>query len=260
MLIAGSGNFAGYTVYMITSDHGAQSMCTATIIKTLPGGPGSCSGPPTDKTAEWPALITDGTPVAGTGVSQALLGSLSRPGIGDQVTYAGHPLYLFDSGPGQVTGEGWDEPTLPPWHGIWWLVSPSGTALAWPGTLTTTNIGGKSVLAALMLTGIGWEPFPVYSYSKDTSSSSKCAGTCAVNWPPVLTSGHPAVEGGLSASEVGTIKRADGTEQLSYRGLPLYLFAGEGIAPEGMTYVATGNGNGVKVQGGTFDLVSASAM
>jgi hypothetical protein len=50
----------------------------------------------------------------GPGVSQGLLGRVYRKGIGWQVTYAGHPLYLFDDAPGAVTGEGWNEPGLPP--------------------------------------------------------------------------------------------------------------------------------------------------
>jgi hypothetical protein len=48
-----------------------------------------------------------------------------------------------------VTGEGWDEPGLPPWHGVWSLIAPSGLALPWDGTLTTMTIGGKTVLATL---------------------------------------------------------------------------------------------------------------
>lgn len=256
MLIVGSGKFAGYTLYLFTGDSPTAYSCTATIVKSLPEGPGSCTGAANDKKAEWPAVTTDGAPVAGPGVSQKLLGSVVRPGIGDQVTYAGHPLYLFDQGPGQLSGEGWDEPTLPPWHGLWWVVSPSGTALAWPETLTTTHIGGKTVLAAAMFTGIGWEDFPVYSYTTDTATASKCTGACAIGWPPVLTNSKPAVESPLAAASVGTLKRSDGTSQVTYKGRPLYLFAYEGIAPQGMGYAATGNGNGVKVGGGVFDLVT----
>lgn len=256
MLIVGSGKFAGYTLYLLTSDHGSSSVCTATIIKTLPGGPGSCSGPPADPKAEWPAITTNGRPVAGAGVDQALLGTVDRPGIGDQVTYAGHLLYLFDEGPGMLTGEGWDEPTLPPWHGVWWLVSPSGAPLAWPEMLTTTDIGGKAALAAMMFTGIGWEPFPVYSYTKDTATSSACSGACAAAWPPLITAGRSALVGDVASTKLSTLERADGTLQLVYGGKPLYLFGSEGIAPKGMTYVATGSGNGAKVAGGTFDLVS----
>jgi predicted lipoprotein with Yx(FWY)xxD motif len=256
MLVVGSGKYAGYSLYLLTSDQATGSVCTA-VIQRLPGGRGSCTGPSSDPKAEWPAITTDGPPAAGAGVSQSLLGVLKRAGIGEQVTYAGHPLYLFDQGPGQVTGEGWDEPSLPPWHGVWWLVSPSGAALAWPGTLTTTDIAGKTVLATMMLTGIGWEPFPVYSYSKDGPSSSACTGPCAAAWPPVLTKGRVGLESPLASANVSAIKLADGTDQVTYKGKPLYLYGAEAIAPQGMTYVATGSGNGAKVGGGTFDLVPA---
>jgi hypothetical protein len=117
----------------------------------------SCTGPSSDQKAEWPAVTTTGAPVAGPGITKSLLGSVVRHGIGDQVTYAGHPLYLFDNMPGAISGQGWDEPTLPPWHGLWWVLNPAGQYQAWPETLTTTQVGGKTVLAALMMTGIGWE-------------------------------------------------------------------------------------------------------
>jgi predicted lipoprotein with Yx(FWY)xxD motif len=257
MLVVGSGKYAGYTVYAITSDQPGSFGCTATIIKTLPGGPGSCTGPSNDQKAEWPAVTTTGAPVAGPGVSKSLLGTVVRPGIGDQVTYGGHPLYLFDQMAGAVSGQGWDEPTLPPWHGLWWVLNPSGQFQAWPETLTTTQIAGKTVLAALMLTGIGWERFPVYSYSKDTSSSSQCGGTCAVAWPPVISSGSPALVGAVSRSSLGTLTRSGGTTQLTYNGKPLYLDANEAIAPVNGIFQAVGSGNGAKVNGGTFDLVPA---
>jgi predicted lipoprotein with Yx(FWY)xxD motif len=256
MLVVGSGKYAGYTAYMITSDAGGKFGCTSTIIKTLPQGPGSCTGPSNDQKAEWPAVTTVGAPVAGTGVTQSLLGSVARPGVGDQVTYAGHPLYLFDQMPGALSGEGWDEPTLPPWHGLWWVVSPSGQPQPWPEMLTTTTVGGKPVLAALMETGIGWERFPVYSYSKDTSTTSACTGACAVAWPPLISAGTPALVGSLSPSSLSTVKLSDGTNQLAYKGKPLYLFGYEAIAPVNGILSATGSGNGAKVGGGTFSLVT----
>ncbi len=256
MLVVASGKYAGYSLYMITSDTASSFGCTATVVKTLPGGPGSCTGPSSDKHAEWPALTTTGAPVAGTGVSGALLGAVSRPGIGDQVTYAGHPLYLFDSGPGQVTGEGWDEPTLPPWHGLWSLLSPSGAPLSWAAALTTTTIKGTKVLAATMLTGAGWEPFPLYSFSTDVAAKSACTGACATAWPPLLTSGHAGSTGAVRASAIGDLMRADGTTQVTYRGHALYLFANESIAPTATGFAAAGDGNGVKAFGGVFRLVS----
>ena len=88
-------------------------------------------------------------------------------GVGYQITYAGHPLYLFDQQPGAVTGEGWFEPGLPPWYGIWWLMSPGGEPVPWAGTLTTTSINGKTVLAEPFQTSAGWVNFPVYTFSRD---------------------------------------------------------------------------------------------
>ena len=136
-------------------------------------------------------------------------------------------------------------------------MNPSGQYQAWPETLTTTHIGGKTFLAALMLTGIGWERFPVYSYSKDTSSSSQCAGTCAVAWPPVISSGSPALVGALSRSSLGAVTLSRGTSQLSYNGKPLYLNANEAIAPVNGILQAVGSGNGTTVDGGKFSLVPA---
>jgi predicted lipoprotein with Yx(FWY)xxD motif len=242
---------------MITSDTASAFGCTATIIKALPGGPGSCTGPSTDKKAEWPALTTNGAPVAGPGTVASDLGAVQRAGIGDQVTYNGHPLYLFDQGPGQVTGEEWDEPSLPPWHGIWYVVSPAGNPLAWSANLTTTTVGKKTVLATLMFTGIGWAKFPVYEYTSDTATSSHCAGECAVYWPPLLTSGVPATTSPVSHSLVSSLGLAGGLDQVTYNGHPLYLFANEQIVPMGESFVATGNGNGATVGGGTFKLVAA---
>ena len=177
MLVVGSGKFAGYTLYLFTGDGPGAYACTATIVKSLPGGPGSCTGPSATRKRSGRPSRPPAAPVAGPGASQRLLGSVDRPGIGDQVTYAGHPLYLFDQGPGQVTGEGWDEPSLPPWHGLWWLVSPSGSPLAWPETLTTTaSAARRSWPPPCSRASVG-RSSPVYSYTEDTATTSKCTGS-----------------------------------------------------------------------------------
>ena len=143
---------------------------------------------------------------------------------GRQITYYGHPLYLFDSGPGQVTGEGWDEPGLPPWHGVWNLMAPDGSALPWAGMLTSIRLKGRRVLAVPMLTGIGWLDFPVYSYSNDEPGSSACTGACARAWPPVLTSAMPGIGSPAVQGDVETLSGPGGL-QVSYSGQPLYLDA-----------------------------------
>jgi predicted lipoprotein with Yx(FWY)xxD motif len=254
-LVVGSGPFAGFSLYSITSDHGRHFGCTAVPVKTV-AGKLLCTGPSTDHNAEWPAITTVGTPVAGPGVNPALLGIVHRKNVGTQVTYAGHPLYLFDEFPGAVSGESWDEPGLPPWHGVWTLLKPSGQALPWAGTLTTTTIKGKKVLAAQMNTGIGTINFPVYSYSSDTSTHSACAvGACARAWPLVLVNGTPGLGRGLSAANVTTLRTPKGT-QVAYKGHPLYFFSDEQIVPTSTGgFAPAGNGNGITVNGGTFLLV-----
>jgi predicted lipoprotein with Yx(FWY)xxD motif len=258
MLVVGSGPLAGLALYFITSDQPPAYGCTTAVFHLGRGGGESCTGPVGDQNAEWPALTTTGKPVAGGGISQKLLGTVHRAGIGTQITYAGHPLYVFDQSPGTVSGAGWFEPSLPPDHGIWYVVSPRGVARPWAGMLSTLPIGGKRVLGAELIDGGGWHVFPVYTYSGDSTSKSACHGGCAAAWPPLLTAGSPGVEGAAQSGAVGTLTRPDGTLQVTYHGKPLYLFANEGIAkdPNDGNYHATGTGNGVKAPGGTFGLVA----
>lgn len=83
-------NGSGRTLYLFKADHGTRSACY-----------GACA-------AAWPPLLTQGRASAGGGALARLLGVTIRRGGARQVTYAGHPLYLFidDSGPGQTNGEG----------------------------------------------------------------------------------------------------------------------------------------------------------
>lgn len=256
-LVVGSGQFAGLSVYAITSDTTTSFGCT-TVPFHGPGGQAfSCTGPLKDQAQEWPPVLTTAAPRAGAGVSQALLGSTFRKGLGHQVTYNGHPLYLFDNGPGQVTGEGWDEPSLPPDHGSWWLVNPSGAFQPWSQTLTARVDGlGTDAVSAELLTGAGWHVFPLYSYSHDTTSTSACSAACARAFEPLLTSGTPGIVGAGMTGSVGTITRSDGTKQLTYNGHPLYLFGDEGVKLVAGGGIVEGNGNGKVVGGGTFSVVT----
>jgi predicted lipoprotein with Yx(FWY)xxD motif len=256
MLVVGSGKFAGYSLYFISSDQPHNFGCT-TQLHSLGGPAISCTGSPNDQHAEWPAITTKGAPIAGPGVSQRLLGSVNRKGIGRQVTYAGHPLYLFDQGPGQITGEGWDEPSLPPYHGVWWLMTPGGIALPWPGILAVTTIAdGRKVLGAIMLTGGGFKTAPVYTFSKDRSHKVACVGACEVAWPPVLTESRPAATKSVHLSKIGSIKRPNGTYQVTYAGRPLYLDANESVVLKNGQGIIAGSGEGAILDGGVFKLVS----
>jgi predicted lipoprotein with Yx(FWY)xxD motif len=100
-------------------------------------------------------------------------------------------------------------------------------------TIKTT----KGELGTFLVDGEGKT---VYLFEKDKkgSGASTCSGACASAWPPVTTSAAPKAAGGASMSMLGTIKRADGTMQVTYNGWPLYYYVSD--TKPGQT---TGEGN-----------------
>ena len=68
--------------------------------------------------------------------------------------------------------------------------------------------------------------FTLYWYAKDTRMTSACTGGCATAWPPVI--GKPVAAMGVRLTgKFGTITRAGGTVQATYKGHPLYTYAGD---------------------------------
>lgn len=67
----------------------------------------------------------------------------------------------------------------------------------------------------------------LYLFEKDTRGRSACSGLCAVYWPPLLAKGKSAAIKGAKASLLATIRRPDGSRQVTYAGHPLYLFSGD---------------------------------
>ena len=63
----------------------------------------------------------------------------------------------------------------------------------------------------------------LYTYSKDTKNHSKVTGALLSAWPPLVVP-PGATPAGNSVVGLGVIKRANGQEQLTYRGKPLYTF------------------------------------
>jgi predicted lipoprotein with Yx(FWY)xxD motif len=102
-------NSTGRTLYLFKADSGTMSACT-----------GACA-------TAWPPLLANGTPTAGTGLTASKLGTITRSGGNRQVTYNGHPLYLFikDTKPGQTTGQG-----VTAFGAAWFVVSPAGNQIS----------------------------------------------------------------------------------------------------------------------------------
>jgi predicted lipoprotein with Yx(FWY)xxD motif len=66
----------------------------------------------------------------------------------------------------------------------------------------------------------------LYRFDKDTPDPAKsnCEGQCAVTWPPVLSNNAPQLQG-VDPALVSTVKRADGTDQVTLDGWPLYTYS-----------------------------------
>ena len=68
----------------------------------------------------------------------------------------------------------------------------------------------------------------LYDFVPDTPTHSACvSNVCVFQWPPLVTSGPVRVGKGVDRSLVGTLRRPDGSTQLSYGGHPLYTYNGD---------------------------------
>jgi predicted lipoprotein with Yx(FWY)xxD motif len=97
--------------------------------------------------------------------------------------------------------------------------STSTTAASGAGvSIDTKHAKLGTILAA------GPKKLTVYMFEADKGTTSSCSGVCAKEWPPVTTSGAPTAGTGTVSADLGTTKRADGTEQVTYKGHPLYFY------------------------------------
>ena len=209
----------GMTLYLYTKDTANVSNCS-----------GGCA-------ALWPPLTVTGAPTAGTGVS-GTLGTTKRADGSMQATYNGWPLYYYaaDTKAGDTTGQGVGK--------VWYVLSPtqaaaSGgmapasatpasapaapTAAPAPANASTVTVAQNTKLGPLL---VGPSGMTLYIFKKDSANVSNCAGKCAVAWPPLAVMGTPTAGSGVTAG-LGTIKRADGTAQVTYNGWPLYYYGGD---------------------------------
>jgi predicted lipoprotein with Yx(FWY)xxD motif len=101
-------NSAGSILYEFTKDHSKTDTCAKIS---------GCS-------EIWPAMETQGKPSAGAGVKASLLSTINLPGGGSQVTYAGHPLYIYAAAPTLVSYVGAKQ-----FGGTWYALNAKGHAV-----------------------------------------------------------------------------------------------------------------------------------
>jgi predicted lipoprotein with Yx(FWY)xxD motif len=69
----------------------------------------------------------------------------------------------------------------------------------------------------------------IYVFEIDGTNRSNCTSEdCVKAWPPVLTEEPPSAGEGADARLLGTIRRGDGSLQVTYNGRPLYFYEHEG--------------------------------
>jgi predicted lipoprotein with Yx(FWY)xxD motif len=93
------------TLYLFGADMGTTSACS-----------GACA-------QEWPPLVANGTSTVGNGAKSSLLGASTRSDGKQQITYNGHPVYLFagDHKAGDTNGQG-----ITAFGGTWYALTGSG--------------------------------------------------------------------------------------------------------------------------------------
>ncbi len=109
-------NSKGRSLYVFGKDSGSKSACL-----------GACA-------VNWPPLGANGKPTVGSGLKPSLVGLSGRSDGASQVTYDGHPVYLFvgDKRAGQTNGQG-----VNAFGGVWYVLSPAGNRIT-----TTSSSGG----------------------------------------------------------------------------------------------------------------------
>src|SRR5579859_4632210 len=119
--------------------------------------------------------------------------------------------------------------------------SGSGGGASAPNALKTAKIGGATVLTNA-------KGFTLYWFALDTSTTSKCNGSCATFWPPVP---GPATLASGVKGHVGTITRKDGSLQETYGATEIYTYGGDSKPGQN-------TGNGLKLSGGVWHEVTVS--
>jgi predicted lipoprotein with Yx(FWY)xxD motif len=112
--------------------------------------------------------------------------------------------------------------------------------LVQPPNQAAKTIGGQQVLTNA-------QGLTLYWFVPDTSTTSKCTGSCATYWPPVK--GPATAMSGVTGT-LGTITRSDGTTQATYDGHPLYTYAAD--TP------GQAKGNGLNASGGVWHEMTVS--
>src|SRR5580692_9474640 len=124
--------------------------------------------------------------------------------------------------------------------------SSTATTSSTPAAAGSSAAAGGTTLDVHTMSGqqvvTNSKGFTLYWFAPDTSTTSKCTGSCATFWPPVK--GPATAMSGVTGT-LGTITRSDGTTQATYDGHPLYTYAADSAPGQA-------KGNGLNASGGLW--------
>ncbi|MGA6163525.1 hypothetical protein [Amycolatopsis magusensis] len=198
----------------------------------------NCEG---DCAKAWPPLLAGAGVPELSGVDASVVGEVARADGTKQVTVKGWPVYTYakDTAAGEVKGQAVG--------GTWYAVNPQGGKAVKAEEQQQQQQAGVKLTAA-EVEGVGrvlteQNGRTLYLFSKDSKKPPKsvCNDDCATAWPPLIAGGEPELSG-VDPELVGTVKRDDGTEQVTVGGWPVYTYAKD-------TAAGQANGHGV---GGTW--------
>jgi len=135
--------------------------------------------------------------------------------------------------------------------------SPAASSPAASSPAATGQAASAATVSLRAISGIphkalvGSAGRALYLFEADKNGTSACSGKCAAAWPPDTVTGTPQAGSGVNQALLGTIKRPDGTLQVTYNGHPLYYFTGDSGA-------GAAHGQGSKAFGAGWYVVSAS--
>jgi predicted lipoprotein with Yx(FWY)xxD motif len=177
---------SGMTLYLFTKDTDGQSACY-----------GGCAD-------AWPVFYESNVTIPPS-LDAGDFGTVTRKDGSKQTTYYGWPLYYWakDKKPGDMTGEGVGK--------VWYIIK-----VPWYSVTVSTDAKLGNYL-------VDENGKTLYWFTKDSPGQSACSGDCLKAWP-AFSADSVVVPSALNAADFGTITRADGTSQTTYKGYPLYYW------------------------------------
>jgi predicted lipoprotein with Yx(FWY)xxD motif len=194
--------------------------------------PGDCTNPPVSRcTADclvtWPPYNAGARTLA-PGLDDAAFGTIQNSNGTNQTTYYGWPLYYYkdDTAPGQIAGQGKGKT----WH-VAEVKLPTVVIMREGSTRYLADSAGRTLYVS-SADQVG---------NDDVDPESRCVGPCLMAFQRMNARNHAVVQS-LEQDDFWSFVNPDGSQQLGYKGAPLYrsrsdLKAGDmtGTATTGFT-------------------------